>query len=194
MPLPIITSADLTRALLDAMTNAPRDALQDAARCASVLPDGDVYVGLHSALRTLRGGRGLDELTAPREVEHDDSGAPDIRNASAWLSAAVEQLGRLAVEHNDARLGDIAATLSDIVERAAILPRELAASLALAADFMATESSAADRGGQCAAYLVQAARDARKQSDWLASGARADLVRRLLDSPDDDVPSAGEPA
>lgn len=112
---PVIDSSYLTLALLDALRNAPADALKDAAHCVTVLPAAESAFGLHSALRTLRGA------SAHRPVAPDD-GAPDIRNASAWLTAAVEQLGRLAVEHNDARLADIAATLSDIAARGAIAP------------------------------------------------------------------------
>lgn len=51
-------------------------------------------------------------------------GRPDVRHAPQWLTDAAAQLIKLGLEHNDARLHDLAATLRDVVARADILPTE----------------------------------------------------------------------
>jgi hypothetical protein len=129
---------------------------------AAMLVDVAPAVGLSYAQRDAAIGRVASELATLDPAVLDPSGAPDIRNADAWLSDACEQLASLAHEHNDDRLMNLRATLADIGERAVILPRELAASLALTAD-----------------RVMQAAQEARKQSDWLLSEARANLAESL---------------
>lgn len=48
---------------------------------------------------------------------------PDIRYADRWLRDAAAELQKLAQEHNDSRLSDIAATVGDVAQRGRVVPR-----------------------------------------------------------------------
>lgn len=80
--------------------------------CIDTETDADPYLRVVAA-----------ELADEHLCAADDDGQPDIRNAAAWLTDACEQLASLAHEHNDSRLMDLRATLSDIVSRATITPK-----------------------------------------------------------------------